>query len=196
MQDKEKFQRDGSMLDKNYRYDFIEKHLHNCTTEQLLENYFYYYDYFDKDDEPVKSFSDCIWYIQRLVRENKPEEVIRIFSRFTEKPVRSKATICQEYIKLLGLISHIQVLANMNDLAVYWAKKTIDMVEYFYPNNNKLNKEYFSMNDLYKGCLDIFQKYKEYFNEEHYKDFTFDWEKEFYSPTSHANQNFKYRIHW
>lgn len=184
------------MLDKNYRYDFIAKHTHNCTPEQLLENYFHYCNYVDKDDEPVESFLDCLWYIKRFVNKNKPEEVIRIFSRSLEIPVHSKATIYQEYIKLLSLITHIQVLTHMSDDAAYWAKKTLDMIEYFYPNNNKLNKEYFTMTDLYKGCLEIFQKYKEYFNEQEYKDFTFDWEKEFYSPTSHANQNFKYRIHW
>ena len=71
------------MLDKEHRYNFIEKHSNNCTPEQLLDNHFHYYTNYKNGDfhEPVQSFSDCLWYIKKFINRNKPTEAIRILDR-------------------------------------------------------------------------------------------------------------------
>lgn len=178
------------MLDQELRYDFIAKHSYNCTPKQLFDNYSYYYStYKNGDAHSHESFADCLWYIKKLISKYKPETACKLIRQLCGITL-DEMTDEQGYIHFMHEIAHIHKFIHDYEVAVHWAKKTIDMIEYFHPNNSAIDKEYFLLKDeCYKECLELYQKYKEYFDEEIYKDFTFDWEIEFYSPTFHANDN-------
>jgi hypothetical protein len=181
------------MLDKGLRYDFIEKHSRNCTAEQLFRNYQYFYLKYAEGDAGAKvgCFADCLWYLKKLVTKYKPEKVIKLICDI-ENTSYNEIDIEQGYIYLMNEITRIHLFIDDYQVVAHWAKKTIDMIEYFHPNNAAIDKQYFLLrDDLYKDSWELYQKYKEYFDEKIYKDFVFDWEKEFYSPSFHSNQNVK-----
>jgi len=180
------------MMDIKLRYDFLERHSRNCTDEQLYKNFDYYNSkYFGGlVRSETESYSDFLWYLKKLISRNSPEAFIKLISTIENVPYK-KEDIEPFYIYHMNLVAHTH-LHFFDDYitAVYWAKKTIDMIEYFTPTNHALNKEHkFEKNNLYQNCYELYQKYKNYFDKNEYKDFLFEWENKFYAPAFHANQD-------
>ena len=189
------------MLDKTLRFDFIKMHSKNCTPEQSLDNHLYYSLKYENGDfhEPVESFIDCQCYLLEFICSDKPYQVAKHLLKLINAPANYRAnTILEdEFIYLMHLATKVFEFAHNYESAALMARKTVDMIEFFHPTNKAIDKEYFfEKNWYYRDCFEVYQKYKKYFNEEEYKKYIFPFEKDFYAPTAHANQNFKYRIHW
>lgn len=183
------------MIITEHREHFLRQHSKNCNDAQLLDNYLHYYLKYEGDNShPVESFSDCLWYLKKLVTRNAPIDMVRLFS--TKVKDGSSWKVKFHYIDQVCLVARIAEHIGMYDHAVHWAKKVLDYMEVFHLTKDRIKKDYLSdIYSHYDSCLEIFHKYKNYFDEEVYQDLNFEWEADFFSPTNHANQNFKYRIH-
>lgn len=185
------------MLITKLRDDFIEKHSWNCNAEQLLHNYNHYFDkYGIKGDEhdSVDCFADCLGYIKKLLIRYEPKKVVKLISALGQMQY-DETNVEREFIFLMHRVTVINLFIKDYKGVAFWAKKTVDLMDYFHPTSACLNREYlFEKNRLYQDCHELYQTYKEYLDEEIYKGFIFYWEHDFYSPNEHSNDNSKKRF--
>lgn len=177
------------IIETDLRYEFLKMHSKTCNALELYN----YYEYFYKNGNCPQGTSysgDCIWYLKKLLAYYRPEESIPKLH-----PYRVPGYIEDFYILLMGEVA--DMLWQCDDFigAIIWAKKALDMIDYFHPHYNAPTKQKFiKENHYYSFVAEIFERYKDYLDEDLCRECEFDWEKKFYSPATHANQNFKYRI--
>jgi hypothetical protein len=179
------------MLEKKLRYDFIEKHSRNCTPEELYRNFLHYYDNYMGGDShtQVQLFSDCLWYIKKLVSRTRPDKLIKFILAKENMPYE-KSYVAYLYIDLISMIARIYESYEAYEMAVCWAKKGLNLIEYFHPVEAAFSKEYIIKHSKpYLDCSELFQKYKEYLDKTFCSNMIFDWEDEFYFPANSANNN-------
>jgi hypothetical protein len=184
------------MLNTSLVTEFLGKHADNCNGQELYYFFNYYYCRYQHGDKhsPVEKFYNCIWYLKHLLTRYNPAEVIEIIYDF--EGLRYDKTIVEmEYLYLMNMVVQIHLFNDDFDYAVHWAKKTLEMIDYFHPCLNKPTKEVILKENLYYAdSTKLFEKYHHYFDPKLHEEVVFHWEKKFYDPTFHANQNFKYRL--
>lgn len=119
---------------------------------------------------------------------------------YGEKGIIDRKEVENSYVDFLVIVAIVEERCGDYYAASHFAKRALDMVDYFHPYANNLTRQkILSENENYKLAAEILDRHKEHWNvlmEEHSEeDLRFDWEKEILTPQL-SNQNFQYRIHW
>jgi hypothetical protein len=180
------------VIKTDLRTSFIKKHAETCDIASLFNKFCYYTS---EDLQGIGYRGDSKWYLCKLLSNFSPKESMPILC-----PIEGKKFVQniheEKYIILMAGMVELLVDNKDYSAAAAWAKIGVDLVNYFHPYLNVITKQtIIEESKAYKYFADIFERYKEYFDQDWYSNYGyFDWQKKFYSPTTHANQNFKYRI--
>jgi hypothetical protein len=181
------------MLCTKDRDKFILKHIDTCSAVELFRHHEYYYYTFWDTNCPQKTslFGDFLRYLKRYLMKYKPEVGFAALCKDMGTTL-TKEEIEDAYIDYMVKVAAAEEFFDDYLLAAFFARKALDMVNYFHPYLNRASKEkIWQERKWYKSAMAIYEDYKDYLTDEFYNAVTFDWEDEFYSPSTHANKNFK-----
>lgn len=131
-------------------------------------------------------------FLQKLLLQMPPHEVKKIIDSIDGTSL-TKTDFEYEYTYMLILVAAYALDCGNFATGVYWAKKALDMADYFHPFIDKETRNQILEGENYVWAKEIFEEYNDYFN---YKIFNgngipFPWEENRYSNFFSSNDNQK-----
>jgi len=166
-----------------------EKFLIRKTEEGYAEAYYDLFRFY-KTQGNYKGYTHGLWYLKQFLLRFHPNESMKIFAEkegreFTEEGMKD------DYLHLVRLVAAMHYDCKEYESGVYWARKAIDLFDFFYCKlNNKTREKIKQESEDYICAMSMFESYKDYFDEDLFKEekgIHFNWENEYYLSRSSAN---------
>ncbi|OLY95598.1 hypothetical protein SAMN05444008_13010 [Cnuella takakiae] len=182
-----------SAINHTLRQRFSKIHAQNCSPEELFRQYDYYYKKYADTLEPgIEGLHNSLWYLSKLLFDYSPEQVIRIVYKAEGSDLATIEKKDEEflYIYLMRQVAILELYYQQYAYAALWAKKTVELVNYFHPFATEPQKQkVIEANINYLDCQRILQENIKYYDDSFYKiNMTFAWERKLFSPLP-ANEN-------
>lgn len=163
---------------------FLEQTAENATKAELYQHFLYYYEKYqnvEPQNYQVETFGDCIGFIKALLKRCEPEECIRLIYEI-EGCKFDRSIVEDSYIYLIRTVSLLEDFFCNDQSSAHWAKKGLEMVNYFHPYATAEQKnEIIANNFYYERCLKKFREFQHLFDEDIQKQFIWDWERKYMS---------------
>lgn len=179
------------MITTKLRHELLKAHSDNCSPEKLYHEFLHYFiNYQDDNDHPVESIGNSLFYLKSLISSDyTPEECIRMI--YASEGLRYDPAVLEEsYVYLAWIITTIELLYKDYQSAVHWARRTLDLVDYFHPfATDKSKNRTIDESLYYEDCFNIFVDNYNFFDQELHRQIQFSWINDLYIPTPANDQN-------
>lgn len=160
----------------------LKKFEHGC-----IESYLDLFNFYESSND-----SRALWYLKQFLLHYKPEASMRIYAKKHNRPY-SQDNMRSDYIYLVILVAAKHYDRGEYQYGVYWAKKGMDLFDFFYIKFNKKTREAIKKESKdYAHALKMFEYGKSYFDMVQYhneKGIHFYWEDEFFFNQKALNNN-------
>lgn len=142
--------------------------------------------YFDKRQTQTIGVS----YLQKFLLFTPPHLVKIIISEVEDRYITDK-DFEETYIYLLTLVTAYAFDSENFITGVYWAKKVMEMVNYFHPSADQHVKEKILSSNCYRNAVEMFECHKQYFDKKIFdgNGVPFPWQEDLYNLLSPENDN-------
>jgi hypothetical protein len=149
---------------------------------------------YQMNNRDFELFHDVGKTLKNVLVNVHPEKSMWIYAKvlgkeFTLESMRS------DYMHLVTLIAVMHFDCKEYDLGIFWARKSMDLFDYFHIKLNKATRDKLKLDDEdYKSAAFYFDKGKDYFDADFYKrekGIPFVWEENCYFSKKPTNDNIK-----
>src|ERR1700722_1615338 len=116
-----------------------EKFLIKKTEEGNAEAFFDMYKFYQNQGD-YKGYTHGLWYLKQFLLRFHPKESMKIFAE-REGREFSEDSMKDDYLHLVRVVAAMHYDCKEYESGVYWAKKAMDLFDFFYCKLNDKTRE-------------------------------------------------------
>lgn len=164
--------------------NFLTKRAYDGCPVAMLD---YYYKFKEDAKKNHNMAYDATGHLENFFNKHTPFECLSLIAR-NENDYVNVYWLQKTYLYLMAHIAAVYADNECYYRSMLWAKKTMDLASFFFKYDGvEVFEEYKKHSYIY----DLFEEYKDFFDEGEYANFQLEWEKDNFRNRFLANDNIR-----